>query len=200
MKIVAEGAEAIVYETSLDGVPALLKRRIEKGYRVREMDTKIRTERSKSEARIMAVVSKAGINSPKLLLFDGYDIYMTAVGGRKMADLVASGRAPGELFRKAGEMLGRIHDAGIAHGDYTPANIIVGEDGEAYVIDFGLSEATNSVEEKALDVLLMKRSIAKGDYLRFLGGYKARASDADEVLRRLEAIERRGRYQTRTLA
>jgi N6-L-threonylcarbamoyladenine synthase/protein kinase Bud32 len=195
MKALAEGAEAVVYETTLGGMPALMKRRIRKEYRVREMDTKIRTLRSRNEARIIATASKAGINSPKLLLFDGYDIYMTAIKGEKLA----GSKASVEVFRKVGEMLGMLHSAGIAHGDYTPANIILGKD-RPYIIDFGLSEITDSVEEKAFDLLLMKRSVQKGSYLAFLNGYKARCKQADETLDRLEVIERRGRYQTRTLS
>ena len=96
-------------------------------------------------------------------------------------------------------MLGRLHDSGIAHGDYTPANIIVGKDGP-HVIDFGLSELTYSVEEDALDVLLMKRSIAKTSYLGFIEGYRRSNPKAVEVLKRLVVVERRGRYQTRTLS
>jgi Kae1-associated kinase Bud32 len=194
VKVLAEGAEAVVYKTALEGVPALLKRRIQKKYRIVEMDTKIRTRRSKNEARIIATASEAGINSPKLLLFDGYDIYMTAIEGKKLTDVPATTA----LFEKIGVVLGQLHAAGIVHGDYTPANIIVGRDGP-YVIDFGLSEITNSAEEKALDLLLMKRSVVKGSYNSFVKGYRKQNDEAAEVLERLEVIERRGRYQTRTL-
>jgi TP53 regulating kinase-like protein len=198
MKVLAEGAEAVVYETEIGGVRALVKRRIQKRYRIAEMDTRIRARRSKSEARIMAIVSKARINGPHLLLFDGYDIYMTAVEGRKLTEMIASGPLPGGLFEKIGVMLGRLHDAGVAHGDYTPANIIVGKEGPC-IIDFGLSEIGGSLEEKALDILLMKRSVARAAYGSFIKGYRASTASAPEVLGRLEAIERRGRYQTRTL-
>jgi Kae1-associated kinase Bud32 len=198
MKVMAEGAEAVVYETELNRMKVLVKRRVKKDYRVNEMDTRIRTQRSRNEARIIAMVSKAGINAPKLLLFDGYDIYMTALQGKKLTDVIARG-ASGALFEEVGRMLARLHRLGVAHGDYTPANIIVGNNG-AGVIDFGLSEITGSVEEKALDVLLMKRSIPNGFYRSFKRGYEAGNSNAPEVLGRLAMIERRGRYQTRTLS
>lgn len=194
MKVVAEGAEAVVYDTELDGIRAFMKRRIQKKYRIEAMDTRIRTKRSRNEAKIIATISKAGINAPKLIMFDGYDIYMSPVKGKKLSEMPSSGA----LFEKVGVMLGDIHNAGVVHGDYTPANIIVGKDGP-YVIDFGLSEMTNAVEEKAFDVLLMKRSVAKASYLKFLEGYKGASSDAKEVLERLEIVEKRGRYQSRTL-
>ena len=198
MKVLAEGAEAVVYETSLNGISALLKRRMRKGYRSSEMDTKIRSQRSKTEARVIAAVSKAGVNAPRLLLYDGYDVYMTRVDGRRLAETIRSGPVNGSVFEKVGKMLGNLHNAGVAHGDYTPANIIV-SNGQPYVIDFGLSEMTDSAEERALDVLLMKRSVSKSQYAHFLEGYRSVARSEKETLRRLGVIERRGRYQTRTL-
>ncbi len=198
VRVLAEGAEAIVYETTLGGMKALMKRRMQKKYRVPEMDAKIRSVRSKNEARIIAMVSKAGINAPKLLLYDGNDLYMSAVDGKKLSDALNSGKVGGGIFKGVGEILGKLHTAGIAHGDYTPANIILGKDG-AYVIDFGLSEITNSAEERAFDVLLMKRAIGKAQYSSFLGGYSSCFAGSKEVLERLALIERRGRYQTRTL-
>jgi TP53 regulating kinase and related kinases len=199
VKVLAEGAEAAVYETSLNGMRALMKRRMQKKYRVPEMDAKIRAVRSKNEARIIAMVSKAGINAPKLLLYDGNDLYMSAISGKKLSDALNSGKVSGRIFKGVGEILGRLHNAGIAHGDYTPANIILGKDGP-YVIDFGLSEITNSAEERAFDVLLMKRAVGKAQYSLFLEGYSSCFHGAKDVLGRLALIERRGRYQTRTLA
>jgi Kae1-associated kinase Bud32 len=198
MKIIAEGAEAVVYETVVGGIPALVKRRLQKKYRVTEMDTKIRSQRSKNEARIIAMVSEAGIGAPKLIIYDGYDIYMSRIEGEKLSNMINSKRGKALAFGKIGAMLGQLHNANVAHGDYTPANIIVGKEGPC-VIDFGLSEVTNSVEEKALDVLLMKRSVSKSSYAGFLKAYRAASAGASEILKRLEIIERRGRYQTRTL-
>ena len=60
-------------------------------------------------------------------------------------------------------------------------------------------EMTNSLEDKALDLLLMKRSSSAGQFLAFVDGYKRLGKDAPWVLRRLKEIEKRGRYQTRTL-
>lgn len=198
VKVLAEGAEAVVYRTSLNSMPALMKRRIRKGYRLDAMDRKIRSQRSRSEAGIIAMVSKAGINAPRLLLYDGYEIYMSAVDGKKLSDALESGRVESKAFVRVGAMLGRLHNIDVAHGDYTPANIILGRT-DPYVIDFGLSEISASVEEKAFDILLMKRSVGKGHYARFLEGYSSASKNAKDVLKRLELIERRGRYQTRTL-
>jgi tRNA A-37 threonylcarbamoyl transferase component Bud32 len=71
---------------------------------------------------------------------------------------------------------------------------------EIFVIDFGLAEATNSIEDKAVDLLLMKRSVDEKYYRRFAQSYKKECREAKVVIKRLEEMEKRGRYQARTLA
>lgn len=44
-----------------------------------------------------------------------------------------------ELLVGAGQGLAACHDAGLVHGDFKPENILVGRDGRARVVDFGLS-------------------------------------------------------------
>jgi len=99
---------------------------------------------------------------------------------------------------KAGEQLALLHNAGITHGDFTPANLI-SNGREIYLIDFGLAEPTSSSEERALDVLLMKRQMSRERYSDFARAYSKAAKSSGETLRRLAEIEERGRYQIRTL-
>ena len=101
-------------------------------------------------------------------------------------------------IRNSGEILARMHGIDIVHGDFTPANIMV-DAGEVHVIDFGLSEFSKDAEEKALDILLMKRSITPEMYKEFREGYAKVSKDSKAILNRLAKIESRGRYQTRTL-
>ena len=195
MKLISEGAEAKIFSTRLLGIDAVVKRRVRKGYRLRLLDEAIRSSRTKTEAKVIGLATTNGVNAPTLLLVDGCDLYMTRIYGRRL------GPAPTRHESKElGSALALLHNAGIAHGDFTPANALHGTDGRIYIIDFGLSEITMSVEERALDLLLMKRAINTRAFGELLGSYRKSSKTHVGVMARLAEIERRGRYQTRTLS
>jgi Kae1-associated kinase Bud32 len=201
MELISEGAEAKIYATELLGIDAVVKRRLPKSYRVRQLDDALRRQRTKTEARALALASLAGVKTPVLLLVDDFDIYMSRVHGTNLNKMLERGVRARKLSRilfNIGAYAGLMHSAGIAHGDYTPANIMIC-DGAAYVIDFGLATMTSSVEEKALDLLLMKRSLSSTAFSSFMAGYRKAYSASNKTTGRLNSIERRGRYQTRTL-
>lgn len=199
MRKISEGAEAHIYSMKFLGFDSIVKRRIEKKYRLKEIDENIRTQRTKNEARILALVKDLGIDSPGLLLVDKYDIYMQRINGIRLNELLNSdNKNLAKVFADLGKYAAILHANNIAHGDYTPANVIVGN-GRVYLIDFGLSEITNSLEEKALDLLLMKRSIDKNLFDKFIGNYKHINKESCATIKRLAEIEKRGRYNTRTL-
>ncbi len=192
---ISEGAEAVIYETEVLDIPAVVKDRIKKEYRIAKLDDEIRRARTKKEARILALASSKGVNVPRVLLVEEHRLYLTKLDGGTLNVLKPSKKA----FGDAGRMLAKLHNINVSHGDYTPANLLLDKSGRLWIIDFGLAEITNSVEEKALDILLMKRSVGKAEYRDFAEAY-AKGSDRSEgILERLGEIERRGRYQTRTL-
>ena len=138
---------------------------------------------------------ESGANVPQVIAVGGSAIYLERISGKLLKDM----RITKEAARLAGKQLAILHNSGITHGDFTPANII--SDGKkVYVIDFGLSEPATGSEERALDLLLMKRQINGLLYSYFVSSYSRSAKSSKETLQRLEEIEERGRYQTRTLA
>ena len=195
----SEGAEALIYNVEILGFDAVVKYREAKKYRIAEMDRRIRAARTKKEARIMSAAMAAGVNVPSVLFVDEYSICMSRIKGRNLNALMDSKGVGNRIFQSLGAYAGKLHNAGIAHGDYTPANVIVDRGMMPWIIDFGLSEMTNSLEDKALDLLLMKRSASPGQFRAFTSGYKSQSKDAAEVMKRLAGIEKRGRYQTRTM-
>ncbi|MFH1785678.1 MAG: KEOPS complex kinase/ATPase Bud32 [Candidatus Micrarchaeota archaeon] len=183
------GAEAKVSRIKIIEKEAVLKSRIPKNYRVRELDRKLRIERTRSEAKLLNKAKLAGVNCPTVLEVNEFEITMSFVEG-------ARPKMNKEEAVEAGVILARLHQADIIHGDYTPANLIKkggskGTVGSFYVIDFGLGFVSGDVEDKAVDVFTMLKTIKEKD--AFLEGY-TNYSNAKEVLVRVKNIEKRVRY------
>lgn len=177
------GAEAKVTKVKILGKNAVLKSRIPKKYRVQELDKKLRIERTRSEARLLNRAKLAGVNCPTVLEVGEFEIVMSLiVGDRPKMDKREA--------REAGNLLAKLHAADIIHGDYTPANLIVNKK-EIFVIDFGLGFVSSDVEDKAVDVFTMLRSIKEKE--EFLFGY-SNYSKAKDVLIRVKNVEKRVRY------
>ncbi len=196
--MISEGAEAKIYSAKMLGSDVIVKDRIQKAYREKQLDVQIRKQRTRTEAKILAAASEKGVRVPKVLMLKENQIIMESLSGT-MLNSVRSKISPA-IMSQCARQLAILHGADIVHGDFTPANILVDKNGRAWIIDFGLGEITNSIEEKALDVLLMKRSINPDLYKHFEMEYLAASGSAGKpVLKQLSEIEKRGRYQTRTL-
>lgn len=194
MRLFSEGAEAKMYLARMLGREIILKRREAKRYRISTLDRELRRGRTRREAKTMHRLRNAGMDVPAMFALGASSIYMERLRGRLLKDTAFKGG----VFESLGSILAKMHENGVAHGDFTPANIMLcGR--KIYVIDFGLSEITNSIEGRAFDLLLMKRSVPPDLYKRMEKSYAAHYNNAKRVLERLEEIEMRGRYQVRTL-
>ena len=65
MKVLAFGSEAVIYEKK--GI--IIKRRIKKGYRIKEIDERLRKTRSKAEFNVMRFLYENSLNVPKPLKY-----------------------------------------------------------------------------------------------------------------------------------
>ena len=63
------------------------------------------------------------------------------------------------VIRDAARGLAAVHDAGLIHGDFKPENLMVGFDGRARVMDFGLARST--VDSKAAKLEVDRSAIAR---------------------------------------
>ncbi|MCL5090227.1 MAG: Kae1-associated serine/threonine protein kinase [Candidatus Marsarchaeota archaeon] len=205
MKVVNEGAEAKIYREKLLDANVVAKTRERKRYRNEKLDLYLREHRTKNEAKIMLYLEGKGIPLPKLLLVGKYTIFMDYIKGIRLSNMLKEmeNRPNQENVEKymeeTGRYLGIMHNCNAIHGDFTPANLIISL-GKVYVIDFGLSFISNSIEDKAIDLLLMKRALSKKLYLLFIDGYKKTENESGIIIEKLKEIEMRGRYQTRTLS
>jgi len=195
MKIIGKGAEAEVLECRFLGEPALCKRRIRKSYRVYELDKKLRSERTKKEARILSASKQKGVRCPLVKHVDETrkEIIIKKIDGILLRDALSE-----DALVQAGKQLALLHEAGIVHGDSTASNFVVDCSGKTWLIDFGLADYSNELEEQATDVLLLKKSVSSKHFEAFLKGY-SQHKKFSAVLKQLEEIEKRGRYVVRTV-
>lgn len=204
-RLIAKGAEADLVLMEWNGLTALAKRRNPKKYRHPELDRRMRRTRTKIEADIIHRAKLNGVPTPLLYQVDPEEavIVMEYVDGVKVRDAVdemteADRR---QLFKRIGVYAGRLHGAGVIHGDLTTSNIL--KRGERLVfIDFGLAEVSVEVEKRGVDLNLMDRMLTSTHYRHreellavFLEGYReVLGAEADDAVTRMEEVARRGRY------
>lgn len=194
-KILKQGAEGILYLQN----GKLVKERISKGYRIKEIDSRIRKLRTRSEGRLLM---KSG-NSPRVFLVDdsACKIEMEFIDGELVKDILDDLAVDKrkKLCLEIGGNIAGLHDNSIIHGDLTTSNMLVKD--KLYFIDFGLGFISSRVEDKAVDLRLLKQALDSKHYLvaedcfsRVLEGYQ-RSKDYEKVFKQLEKVELRGRYK-----
>lgn len=100
-----------------------------------------------------------------------------------------------------GNQIAKLHDNNIIHGDLTTSNMIWNEkEKKLYFIDFGLGFISSRIEDKAVDLHLIKQaleakhfSIYKEAEKIILDNYNSK--DKDKILEQLKKVELRGRYK-----
>ncbi|MGQ9788959.1 MAG: Kae1-associated kinase Bud32 [Candidatus Hadarchaeaceae archaeon] len=211
--LIKKGAEANLYLEPFTRVlhqagkgKVVVKARIKKSYRIAELDIRLRESRTAQEAKLLFDAKRAGVPTPAVYEVDKSKmrIVMEYVEGRQ-AKLVLDKLGPAErrrLCHLIGKYIARLHRSGIIHGDLTTSNMIVKPEGKVYFIDFGLGGYNSSIEERGVDLHLMKRAlqsihfrIADRAYLDILLGYQEEFGEgAEEIIERAKDIESRGRY------
>ena len=186
------GAEATIEPYGADWIS---KTRVPKPYRHPHLDDRLRRARTVQEARLLHAARRVGVPTPTIYDIDlmMHTIVLAEVGEADLRD-----RLTREAVTTVGAHLGRLHLAGIVHGDPTVRNVRVGTD-RVYLIDFGLGYHSDDVEDWAMDLHVFEQSLADvapavDDYSgALIEGYLT-TGDKD-VLDRLAQIEGRGRYR-----
>ncbi len=202
-RIIHRGAEAVLYLKESEGRTRLVKERVSKGYRIPELDDRIRRLRTRHESKLLERSREAGINSPKGWAPDKYNIVMDFIEGNNLKD-VLNGLERGKrkaICREMGEMIAKLHAGGIIHGDLTTSNMILDKEGKLFLIDFGLGKFSRKTEDQAVDLFLLQEAIKsthfdflKGSWKEIMKGYE-KYPRSREVVRRMEQIARRRRYK-----
>jgi Kae1-associated kinase Bud32 len=201
--IIGRGAEAVLKKEG----EALLKERIRKGYRLEQIDLKLRKDRTKKETNLLSEARRHGVRVPRIVSRDmaNMTIEMEYIDGPVLRDtldkLTKSQRK--KLCHEIGKMVANLHLANIIHGDLTTSNMIL-KDGKIdalYFIDFGLGYISPKVEDKAVDLHLLKQALVskhnkiwKECFDEIVIVYKKEEKDSEQILNRMSQIEKRGRY------
>lgn len=200
--LIAKGAESNIVKSSYLGMDAVLKNRISKNYRIPEIDNKIRKSRTKLEAKLLSDVKKAGVVTPILYDVDLHDktILMEEIKGDLVKDIINE-----DLAYEIGENIAKFHNLNIIHGDITSSNMMVNDKNQLVFIDFGLGRYSDLFEDKAVDLLVLKKSLQSIDYNTaikifdkvlegYADAYKDDSLNREQIIKKINEIESRGRY------
>ncbi len=124
-KLISQGAEAKI----LLSEDIIIKNRISKPYRIKELDNKIRKLRTKAETKLLQKASKV-INAPVPEISERYKINMPYIKGKKLSEYLDKFPITKQkaICRQIGKDVAKLHDADIIHGDLTTSNMILVED------------------------------------------------------------------------
>lgn len=187
------GAEAVI---TIAG-DVVEKRRVSKRYRVPALDRRLISERTRAETRLIAAARRSGVPTPVMSDITADTIRMEYVTGSLLTGVLSK-----EMLQEAGRIVGKLHTAGIMHGDLTTSNLILREqDQKVVLIDFGLSQVTTEIEQQGVDIHVLFQTLestapAQAGFLKqaFIEGYSETFDSASAVIDREHEIELRGRY------
>ncbi|RHY86737.1 hypothetical protein DYB35_005910 [Aphanomyces astaci] len=174
--VVSPNPGMIVYATDFAGRPCVIKERVVKTYRLRQLDKKLSHRRLVQEARCNFKCRKAGVDTPCIFLIDEAKgrLYMERIQGMSAKQyLYDSYDATTQQYAtdalavcyQIGVAIARMHDADIVHGDLTTSN-------------------------------LMKKDSLSTIVAEILRAYKAKSRRSDATFHKLYQVRSRGRKRT----
>ncbi|OGM01729.1 Kae1-associated kinase Bud32, partial [Candidatus Woesearchaeota archaeon RBG_13_36_6] len=172
-------------------------------YRIEQIDEKLRRFRTRRESKLLDKLAKLGF-TPKLLGSNDKKmiVEMELVDGPRLRD-VLNNKNYKKYCKEIGEKVAILHNNDVIHSDLTTSNMVLKE--QIYFIDFGLSFESSKIEDKAVDLHLLKQALESKHYSIFeqafrevIKAYKKEAKHAEQILERFEKVEMRGRYKTKS--
>uniref|UniRef100_A0A8C0AM30 non-specific serine/threonine protein kinase n=1 Tax=Buteo japonicus TaxID=224669 RepID=A0A8C0AM30_9AVES len=109
------------------------------------------------------------------------------------------------LAEKMGELLARMHDEDLIHGDLTTSNILLRpptEKLDLVLIDFGLSFISGLPEDKGVDLYVLEKAFLSTHpdtetmFKALLKTYAATSKKSGPVIKRLDEVRLRGRKRS----
>jgi len=214
------GAEAEVWSGLWMGKPAVRKLRRNRAWRHPDLEKRLGYRRMLSEARILIRIKNSGLPVPAIWDVDLENgrIVMEKMGGRPLIEVLRDQSLTRQQIDKAlfntGASVRLLHRLAVTHGDLSTNNILIDEDFNAALIDFGLSAVEYEVERFGIDLHVMDEILGashpnidnaidvfldgyqecdanEGPTLKLSGG---KPPAAIEVIKRLADVRSRVRY------
>ncbi|PKU40834.1 tp53-regulating kinase [Limosa lapponica baueri] len=215
LQLVRQGAEACVYRGIFLGRAAIAKLRIPKRYRHPALEERLSRRRMAQEARSLLRCRRAGISAPVVYFVDYVtnsiyleDIVDSITVQDHINSIQQSGNDTGSLLtlaQKMGELLARMHDEDLVHGDLTTSNILLRppvEKLDLVLIDFGLSFVSGLPEDKGVDLYVLEKAFlsthpdTEAMFKTLLKSYAAASKKSGPVIKRLDEVRLRGRKRS----
>lgn len=200
MTLIAQGAEAQIRKEG----KKIIKERVKKGYRIEDLDLSLRMQRTRIEARNLVKIAQI-IPVPKVLKIDEEHarIEMEYIEGKRVSEVLE--KEPFiSILKTIGHYIAKLHNNNIIHGDLTTSNFILTPEKKIYCIDLGLSFHSTKVEDKAVDLHLLREAltskhhtIAKECYDAALREYRKECKNNHEILEQVKKVELRGRNKAK---
>ncbi|KAK7301591.1 hypothetical protein RJT34_12458 [Clitoria ternatea] len=209
--LLKQGAEARVFESSLVGRRSVVKERFSKKYRHPILDSKLTLKRLNAEARCMTKARRLGVHTPTLYAVDPvlHTLTFEYVDGPSVKDVLLEFGSVGvdkerldNIASQIGDAIGKLHDGGLVHGDLTTSNMLLKNDNQLVLIDFGLSFTSTLPEDKAVDLYVLERALISmhsssgGVMDQILAAYRKSSKQWSSTLNKLAQVRQRGRKRT----
>lgn len=203
------GAESKLFFEKWFNLPALHKVRFPKSYRIKELDFQFRKSRTIHEAKLLAKAKEAGIRTPIIYEIDisNTTLVLEHLDGEILKTYLPkiSKKKIQEICEQLGKDVGKLHNAGIIHGDLTTSNIIkIPKEKQIAFVDFGLGYISDRLEDFGIDLFLLERAFKNTHSAIFVDawnmvikGYKNTSSHGKDIENKLLEISSRGRYSER---
>lgn len=157
----------------------------------------------------------AGISAPVVFFVDYASncLFMEEIEGSVtvrdyIQSAIETGKTPESLLglaKTVGQVLARMHDEDLIHGDLTTSNMLLKpplEQLNIVLIDFGLSFISALPEDKGVDLYVLEKAFlsthpnTESVFEAFLKSYSASSKKAKPVLRKLDEVRLRGRKRS----
>eukprot|EP00696_Hemimastix_kukwesjijk_P018380 gnl/Hemi2/7245_TR2467_c0_g1_i1.p1 gnl/Hemi2/7245_TR2467_c0_g1~~gnl/Hemi2/7245_TR2467_c0_g1_i1.p1 ORF type:complete len:228 (-),score=63.77 gnl/Hemi2/7245_TR2467_c0_g1_i1:342-1025(-) len=201
--IIAQGAEGRLLLTDFMGRKCVVKERFPKLYRHPTLDQKLSARRLIMESRTMSRCRRFGVPTPAIYHIDALRnlIFMEFIEGRTVKELIFATGCDANLSLGSliGQMIARLHDHDIIHGDLTTSNIMIKPDGTLVAIDFGLSYTSTMMEDKAVDLYVLERALlsthpnSENLFEEIVRGYESVSANCKATVKKLVQVRARGR-------